>query len=95
MRRFILVSFIIGVSGFATTSLATDVVNGKKLYDSKCQGCHDSHIFTRPNRIVHTYEALISRVEFCDSQIKANLTDGEQSDVTDFLNQDYFKFIKF
>jgi hypothetical protein len=94
MYRSMLVSFFIGAFAFTTTSLATNSENGKKLYNKKCLGCHDSHIFTRPNRIVHTHEALGNRVEFCDSQIKSGFNSKDQADITDYLNDDYYKFLK-
>ena len=75
-------------------ALASDISNGKKQYDKKCQGCHDNKIHTRPNRIIHTYDDLVGRVKFCDGAAKANFSDTEMVDVIDYLNDAFYKFIK-
>jgi len=72
----------------------TDADNGKKLYETKCGGCHDTKVHTRPNRIVHTYEDLVSRVRFCDNAAQANLKENEIFDVSEYLNNAFYKFIK-
>lgn len=73
---------------------ATDIANGKKLYEANCHGCHDSRIHTRPNRIIHTYSDLVNRVKFCDSAAKTHFTDTQMADITDYLNSAFYKFIK-
>jgi cytochrome c2 len=71
---------------------AGDAENGKKLHDAKCTGCHDTRQYTRPNRIVHTYEDLRGRVEFCDSAAGANFTGEQLEDVVTYLNTAFYKF---
>lgn len=73
---------------------ASNIENGKKLYEADCHGCHDSRIHTRPNRIIHTYSDLVNRVKFCDNAAKTGFTDAEMADVTDYLNATFYKFIK-
>jgi len=75
-------------------TMASDTNNGKKLYDNRCQGCHDNKIHTRPNRIIHTYSDLVGRVTFCDGAAKSHFTDSELTDVIDYLNDAFYKFIK-
>lgn len=78
----------------STTSYAADAKNGEKLYTSKCGGCHDTRVHTRQNRIVHTYEDLVNRVKFCDNAAKTNLKDKEIYDVSEYLNNEFYKFLK-
>ncbi|WP_455204591.1 hypothetical protein [Kaarinaea lacus] len=73
---------------------ASNTENGKKLYDANCNGCHDTRIHTRPNRIIHTYGDLVNRVKFCDAQVKAGFTDEQLTDVSDYLNSAFYKFVK-
>lgn len=75
-------------------SHAGDIATGKKLYDEKCNACHDTRIHTRPNRIVHTYEDLVNRVKFCDNAAKAGFDATQMENVTDYLNDTFYKFIK-
>lgn len=71
-----------------------DVAHGKTLVDKKCMGCHDNRQYTRPNRIVHTYEDLRGRVEFCDSASNANFSFDDLDDVVEYLNVNFYKFKK-
>ena len=73
---------------------APDVAQGKKLVDQKCMKCHDNRQYTRPNRIIHTYEDLRGRVEFCDGASGANFSFDDLDDVVEFLNVTYYKFKK-
>jgi len=73
---------------------APNADNGKTLYNAKCGGCHDTKVHTRPNRIVHTYEDLVSRVRFCDNAAQSNLKENEIYDVSEYLNNAFYKFMK-
>ena len=73
---------------------ASDIANGKKLYEKSCNGCHDTKVHTRPNRIIHTYEDLVNRVKFCDGAANTNFSDAQITDVVDHLNTTYYKFVK-
>jgi len=77
-----------------TTSFAADAKNGKKLYEAKCGGCHDTRVHTRPNRIIHTYEDLVNRVKFCDTNAKTNFKESDILDVSEYLNEEFYKFLK-
>ena len=78
----------------ATPGFAANAEHGKKLYTERCGGCHDTKVHTRPNRIVHTYEDLVNRIRFCDTAAKANFTEDDIHDVADYLNDNFYKFIK-
>jgi len=89
---FIIMAFAVGPSWAADR--APDVAHGKTLVDKKCMGCHDNRQYTRPNRIIHTYEDLRGRVEFCDGASGANFSFDDLDDVVEFLNVTYYKFKK-
>jgi len=79
---------------WATTDRAPDVAHGKTLHDKKCMSCHDNHQYTRPNRIIHTFEDLRARVEFCDSAANARFSSDDLNDVVEYLNINFYKFRK-
>jgi len=87
---------ILGLALFSVSvnGLAADVGHGKKLYDAKCHGCHDTKIHTRPNRIIHTFDDLVGRVKFCDNASAANFSETDIMDVVEYLNKDFYKFVK-
>lgn len=96
MMKFIKPVFLmlLTYSFINTCALAANAENGKKLYTSKCGGCHDTRVHTRPNRIIHTYEDLVNRVRFCDTNAKTNFSDSDILDVSEYLNNEYYKFLK-
>ena len=73
---------------------ADSAANGKKLHDAKCTGCHDTRQYTRKNRIIHTYEDLHARVEFCDGASNAGFSSDDLDDVVTYLNTEFYKFKK-
>ena len=93
--HFLLTILVILTSAIlATPVLAADAAHGKVLHDKKCMGCHDTHQYTRPNRIIHTFEDLHARVEFCDTASSANFSLDDIDDVVAYLNQKFYKFKK-
>jgi len=76
------------------TRSTTGAANGKKLHDAKCFGCHDNRQYTRKNRIIHTYEDLHARVEFCDAASNAGFSFDDLDDVVTYLNTEFYKFKK-
>jgi mono/diheme cytochrome c family protein len=78
----------------STTDTASNVAKGKALHDAKCFGCHDTRQYTRKNRIVHTYEDLHARVEFCDSASNAGFSFDDLDNVVAYLNTEFYKFKK-
>ncbi len=81
-------------SANAKSGAVTGAANGKKLHDAKCTGCHDTRQYTRKNRIIHTYEDLHARVEFCDSASNAGFSFDDLDDVVTYLNTEFYKFKK-
>jgi mono/diheme cytochrome c family protein len=95
MKTIFYTSFSILLFAASAGTMAGDVKNGKKLYQENCDGvCHDTRVHTRPNRIIHTYPDLVNRVKFCDTQTKSNFSDAQIQDVADYLNSEFYKFVK-
>lgn len=80
------------VSILSSPVLAGDAAKGKALHEAKCQGCHDTRQYTRKNRIIHTYEDLHSRVQFCDAASNAGFSLDDIDNVVAYLNKEFYKF---
>jgi mono/diheme cytochrome c family protein len=65
---------------------------GKALHDRQCVACHDSRVYTRPNRSVKTIEGLMGRVRLCNQQLNANLGRDQLNDIVSYLNATFYKF---
>lgn len=78
---------------------AADPRNGQALHDKHCVGCHvqqfggdGSRVYTRENRRIKDYRALVQRVAACNGQTGAKWFPDEEADVAAYLNQRFYKF---
>ncbi|MCX7897573.1 MAG: cytochrome c [Rhodocyclaceae bacterium] len=76
-----------------------DAANGKTLHDQHCLGCHiqqfggdGSRVYTRENRRIKDYRALLQRVAACNAQTGAKWFSEEEADVAAYLNQRFYRF---
>ena len=71
---------------------AADFDNGDKLHLENCTRCHDSGVYTRPDRKVTSLPRLGTQVRFCRDNIGITWFDDEVADVIHYLNTEYYKF---
>ena len=71
---------------------ALSSTDGKAIYNKSCTGCHGTDVFTRPDRRVKNMSKLKSRVKQCSYAVEAKWFDEEINAVTDYLNNDFYKF---
>ena len=86
------------VSSFAANA---DINNGKELHDSNCTSCHisiqggdGSGIYTRENKRIETYPALIKQVNRCRDSLGVQWPENHVNDVVEYLNTTFYKFSK-
>ena len=84
----------IAMSSAVSAERSPDVTLGKALHEKNCMKCHDNRQYTRPNRIIHTFEDLHARVEFCDTASNAGFSSDNLDDVVEYLNVNFYKFMK-
>jgi hypothetical protein len=58
----------------------------------KCSRCHDTGVYTRPNRRVQSLEGLHSQVRRCDSMLETRLFEDDLNALVEHLNQRYYHF---
>lgn len=83
---------VVAAPAFATALLPGDAARGQALHQAQCTGCHDSGVYTRPDRRVKSIEGLIGQVEFCNRNLGNRLTREQVNDLVQYLNQTYYKF---
>jgi mono/diheme cytochrome c family protein len=84
-----------------TTVQAADLKRGKELHDQNCISCHagimggnaDS-IYTRENRRIESYDALVRQVGRCKDNLGMSWPEEEVRDVAEYLNKQYYHFDK-
>lgn len=85
-------TLIILSSFFSFSCFAADAENGKRLYEAGCVRCHNSEIFTRPDRKIKTLEGLKKRVHQCVLMAQLPWFDEEIDDVIEYLNVYFYNF---
>ncbi|HLD13205.1 MAG TPA: hypothetical protein VJB18_00645 [Burkholderiales bacterium] len=84
---------LLAPAGTAVAALLPgDAVNGKQLHNGHCIACHDSRVYSRPNRRIKTVEGLMGQVRMCNQQLKTNLSREQLNDIVRYLNETFYKF---
>lgn len=91
-KTLLLISLLAVTGGVLAAFLPGDPAKGKAIHDQQCVACHDSSVYTRPNRMVKSVEGLIGRVNFCNRQLNKKLTDEQVNDIINYLDKQYYHF---
>ena len=69
-----------------------DGIEGKRLHEASCTGCHASSVYTRKDHRVRSLEALKEQVENCTHMAQKEFSEEERQDVVKYLNEQFYKF---
>ena len=69
-----------------------DSAEGKRLYDASCTGCHDTGVFTRQTRSVHSLDALKQQLDSCGHASGKELSPAQKQDIVKYLNDQFYRF---
>ena len=92
MKQVSLVSVLLSSALLAQPALTADSVQGKTLHDANCTKCHNTSVYTRPNRTINSLAALNERLVMCTHAAQVTLTDDEQKSIVQYLNEQFYKF---
>jgi cytochrome c2 len=71
---------------------AADVERGKTLHDEHCVACHDTSVYTRPDRRINSLGSLKTQVQRCEVSQSLQWFDQDVDDVVAYLNTQFYKF---
>jgi len=75
---------------------AEDAHPGKSLHDESCLNCHlgnhDEKFYTKENRRVKDFKGLGTMVKMCDANLGTALFDEDMEEITNYLNDSFYKF---
>jgi len=66
--------------------------NAQQLYQENCVKCHGSEVYTRPDRKIHSLDALKGQVRMCEQNLGLTWFDDQINSVAALLNKEYYKF---
>ena len=91
MKSILGVSLVILLMPSAyAAELPGDSADGKRLHDANCMGCHDTAIYTRKERLIHSLDTLKERLG--DSHMaNQEFSVIETQNITKYLN-DFYQF---
>jgi mono/diheme cytochrome c family protein len=83
----------------AYTAEKIDIKAGQMLHDKHCVACHvqrwggdGSAVYTRPDRLIKSPDALRQRVAACNAQTDARLFPEDEANVAAYLAQRFYRF---
>lgn len=84
---------LVAVACFAgAPALAADTPDGRALYESRCDVCHDKSVHNRAARKSRNIDELRRWVVRWNAELGGAWKDPEIDAVTRYLNQRYYKF---
>lgn len=63
-------------------------------HEQYCMRCHDTGVYTRPDRRINSLPALEAQVARCDANLATKLFPDDLELLTEHLNSRYYKFGK-
>jgi mono/diheme cytochrome c family protein len=92
MNRILLAALLLTLSAAAFAAVAGDSVAGKRLHDTNCTGCHDSSVYTRKDRQVHSLDELKQQLQGCSHMAKKQFSATETQNLIKYLNDQFYRF---
>jgi hypothetical protein len=69
-----------------------DSADGKRLHDANCMGCHDTGIYTRKDRLIHSLDGLKERLGDCSHMANKEFSTTETQNIIKYLNDQFYQF---
>jgi hypothetical protein len=92
VKCILCISLMILLMPGAHAALPGNSVEGKRLHDAKCMGCHDTGVYTRKDRTVRSLEALKQQIESCTHMAKEKFSAIETQNILRYLNDQFYQF---
>lgn len=85
---------VVAAPSATPVAIGLDAHPGKTLHDANCISCHDAKVYTRVEHKVLDFTQLTAQVKRCDANLGSRLFDEDLAQITDYLNQAYYKYPK-
>jgi hypothetical protein len=93
MKRILCVLLLILLMPSAYAGeLPGDSIDGKRLHDANCTGCHDTGIYTRKDHLVRSLDALKKQLSGCGHMANKEFSAIETQNLIKYLNDQFYQF---
>ncbi len=97
MSRFVLAGLLTALVGSSAVhavpaELPGSIAAGQILHAANCTGCHDTSVYTRKARTVHSLDGLAQQLQDCSHVAKKNFSPVETQNLVKFLNDRFYHF---
>ena len=92
MKRVLYLSMFILFVPSVHAALPGDSARGKQLHQENCTKCHDSSVYTRKGRRVHSLDALKEQLEACGHAANKKFSSAQKQDLVKYLNDQFYRF---
>jgi hypothetical protein len=92
VKTIFFASFSVLLASAAHAAVPGDGASGQRLYEANCTGCHDSSVYTRPDRHVRSLDALQQQLAGCGHMARKEFTAGQTRDLVKYLNDRFYHF---
>ena len=91
MKSILCISLLILLIPSAYAALPGDSVDGKRLHDANCKGCHDTSVYTHKDRLVRSLDALKQQLSACSHMAKKEFSAIETQNIIKYLNEEFYQ----
>ena len=95
MRAKVMVDSLLLLAMVAPTpapAFAANIGHGKTLVEQHCTRCHDTRVYTRPDRRIGSLDALKNQVKRCEQSQSLHWPQPAVDDVVAYLDATFYKF---
>jgi mono/diheme cytochrome c family protein len=92
MQIILSLTVMLFLAANAYAAVSGDAVEGKRLHDASCTGCHDSKAYTRKDRRVRSLDGLKQQVENCTHMAQKEFSPAQRQDIVKYLNEQFYRF---
>jgi cytochrome c5 len=89
---FIAALTLAAAASAAAAAPSGDVERSRALHEANCLACHDTSVYTRPNRQVRSLAALQQQINACGHNLPRRFSDEELRDLVKYLNDRFYRF---
>ncbi|MGE5104577.1 MAG: cytochrome c, partial [Betaproteobacteria bacterium] len=92
VKTIFFASFFGLLASAAHAAVPGDSASGRRLYEANCTRCHDSSVYTRPDRHVRSLDALQQQVAGCGHMTNQTFSAAQTRDLVKYLNDRFYHF---